>query len=359
MPFGTADAGEEAVETSAVDRVGLAYGFAAFGMWGLLPLYWHLLESTAPSEVLAHRMVWSLPSAVLILVLVRRWAWIRGLLRQPRRLALVVVSASLISVNWYLFIWAVANDRVLEASLGYFINPLLSIAIGVILLRERLRAAQWAAVGIGALAVLVMGVAYGQVPWLSLALSLSFAVYGLVKKMTALDGLEGFSADSALQFLPALFFVLLLSSRGESTFVGEGIGHTLLLVGTGMMTALPLIFFGAAAVRIPLSTVGLLQYLAPSTMFLLGVLVFREEMPPERWAGFLLVWLALTVLTWDALRRNHLQRAALRDARTRAAAAPTAEAADAAPDARGDVASAEIPAEAAPVASAPRGEPRD
>jgi chloramphenicol-sensitive protein RarD len=312
---------EEAVGATS-NRAGLAYGFAAFGMWGLLPLYWHLLEATAPSEVLAHRMVWSLPSAVLILVLVRKWSWIRPLLRQPKRLGLVVLSASLISVNWYLFIWAVANDRVIEASLGYFINPLLTIAIGVVLLRERLRRAQWAAVGIGALAVLVMSVAYGEAPWLSLALSVSFALYGLIKKMTALDGLEGFSADSALQFLPALFFVLLLASRGDSSFTSEGLGHTALLVGTGLATALPLIFFGAAAVRIPLSTIGLMQYMAPSTMFLLGVLVFKEQMPPERWIGFLLVWAALSVLTWDALHRAHRQRAGLRaDVRAADAAA--------------------------------------
>ncbi|WP_425581329.1 EamA family transporter RarD [Streptomyces sodiiphilus] len=287
-------------------------------MWGLLPLYWHLLASTGAWEVLAHRMVWSLPTALLILVLVRRWSWIRPLLRQPRRLGLVALSAALISVNWYLFIWAVSVGRVLEASLGYFINPLITIAIGVLLLRERLRTAQWAAVGIGVLAVVVMGVAYGQVPWLSLTLSVTFAAYGLVKKQTALDGLEGFSADSALQFLPALGFLVWLSARGESSFAAEGVGHALLLAGAGLATALPLIFFGAAAVRIPLSTVGLMQYIAPSTMFLLGVLAFNEEMPPERWIGFLLVWTALCVLTWDALRQARRGRVALRAARAAA-----------------------------------------
>lgn len=311
----------------ASDRAGLAYGFAAFGMWGLLPLYWHLLESTAPTEVLAHRMAWSLPTALLILAVARSWSWIRPLLRQPRRLALVLVSASLISVNWYLFIWAVANDRVIEASLGYFINPLLTIAIGVLLLRERLRRPQWAAVGIGALAVLVMSIAYGEVPWLSLTLSVTFALYALIKKMTALDGLEGFSADSMLQFLPAAVFLLVLAGRGESTFVSEGPGHTVLLVLTGLVTALPLIFFGAAAVRIPLSTIGLMQYMAPTTMFLLGLLAFNEKMPPERWIGFLLVWAALAVLTWDLLHRARRNRATLRTlAATAAAPDPAATA---------------------------------
>ncbi|WP_103503764.1 MULTISPECIES: EamA family transporter RarD [unclassified Streptomyces] len=297
---------------SATSRTGLVYGFVAFGLWGLLPLYWDLLRSTAPAEVLAHRMAWSLPTAVVILALFGKWSWVMPLLRDPRRLGLVLVSAALITVNWFLFIWAVANDKVIEASLGYFINPLLTIAIGVLLLREKLRPAQWVAVGIGAFAVLVMSFAYGEVPWLSLALSVSFAIYSLVKKTTGLDGLEGFSADCALQFLPAAIFVLVLMGRGDSTFASEGPLHMVLLIGTGLATALPLIFFGAAAVRIPLSTVGLLQYLAPSAMFLLGLFVFGEEMPTERWIGFGLVWLALTILTWDALRHSRKQRVAAR-----------------------------------------------
>jgi chloramphenicol-sensitive protein RarD len=277
-------------------------------MWGLLPLYWHLLEETAPGEVLAHRMVWSLPTAVALLALMRSWSWIRPLLRQPRRLALLALSASLITVNWYLFIWAVSEDRVLEASLGYFINPLLTIAIGVLLLKERMRPVQWVAVGIGGSAVVVMAIAYGEVPWVSLTLSVSFALYGLVKKQTALDGLEGFSADTALQFLPALVFLVALGARGDGSFTAEGPGHVFLLVFSGLATALPLIFFGAATVRVPLSTIGLMQYLAPTTMFLLGLLAFGEEMPPERWAGFLLVWTALSVLTWDALRQARRRR---------------------------------------------------
>ncbi|RBM04632.1 EamA family transporter RarD [Streptomyces sp. PT12] len=293
---------------ATASRAGLAYGFACFGIWGLLPLYWELMESATPSEVLAHRMVWSLPTALLLLMAARNWSWIRPLLRDPRRLALLATSASLISVNWWLFIWAIDQDRVLEASLGYFINPLFNIAIGVVLLKERLRPLQWVAAAIGGTAVLVMSVAYGQIPWVSLSLSVTFALYGLVKKRTALDGAEGFTADSALQFLPALGFLAALTARGDSSFTTEGTGHTLLLISTGLATAMPLIFFGAAAVRLPLSTLGLLQYLAPTTMFVLGLLVFHEEMPPERWAGFLLVWSALSLLTWDALRQARTRR---------------------------------------------------
>nr|WP_277348030.1 EamA family transporter RarD [Streptomyces sp. HNM0574] len=297
----------------------MLYGFAAYGMWGLLPLYWHLLESTGAFEVLAQRMVWSLPTALLILLMLRRWSWIRALLKQPAKLGLVVLAAAVISVNWGLFIWSVTVGRVLESSLGYFINPLVSIAFGVLLLRERLRPAQWAAVGIGATAVAVMAIAYGRMPWLSLGLAFSFATYGLIKKRIRLDGVEGFSAETAIQFLPALGFLIYLGVTGQGSFTAEGPGHALLLAFSGIATALPLIFFGGAAVRLPLSTIGLLQYLAPAFMFVLGLLVFHEEMPPERWAGFALVWVAICLLTWDALHTAHRTRTTLREAEARAA----------------------------------------
>ncbi|GAA2421806.1 EamA family transporter RarD [Streptomyces macrosporus] len=309
------------MESHGEHRTGLLLGFTAYGMWGLLPLYWHVLEPAGAVEVLAHRMVWSLPTALVILALLRRWSWVRPLSREPRKLGLIVVAATLISVNWWLFIWAVATDKVIEASLGYFINPLISIALGVLLLRERLRPAQWAAVGIGALAVAVLAVAYGRVPWLSLVLAMSFALYALIKKRVRLDGVESFGAETAVQFLPALGILLVLGARDEATFTTEGTGHALLLSLAGLATALPLIFFGGAAVRLPLSTIGLLQYLAPVSMFLLGLLAFDEAMPPERWAGFLLVWTALSVLTWDALRTARRSRARLRKAAAAAAAA--------------------------------------
>ncbi len=298
--------------STAESRSGLILGFTAYGLWGLLPLYWHLLESTGATEVLAHRMVWSLPTAVAVLAVLRRWSWIPQLLRQPRKLALLLAAATVISVNWGLFIWAVTTDRVLEASLGYFINPLVSIAFGVVLLRERLRAAQWTAVGLGVLAVAVLAVGYGKVPWLSIALALSFATYGLIKKHVRLDGVESFSAETAMQFLPALGFLIYLTVTGDSTFTTQGFGHGLLLACAGLATAIPLILFGGAAVRLPLSTIGLLQYMAPVFMFVLGLLVFHEPMPAERWAGFLLVWAALCLLTWDALHNARRGRAAVR-----------------------------------------------
>ncbi|WP_373299547.1 EamA family transporter RarD [Streptomyces poonensis] len=271
-------------------------------MWGLVPLFWPLLKPSGAAEILAHRMVWSLVLVGVALLVLRRWAWAGELLRQPRKLGLVTIAAAVITVNWGVYIWAVNAGHVVEASLGYFINPLVTIALGVLVLKERLRPVQWAAVGVGFAAVLVLAFGYGQPPWISLCLAFSFATYGLVKKKVNLGGVESLAAETAVQFLPALAYLLWLGSQGRSTFGTEGAGHAALLAATGVVTALPLVCFGAAAIRVPLSTLGLLQYLAPVFQFLLGILYFHEAMPPERWAGFSLVWLALALLTWDALR---------------------------------------------------------
>ncbi|MER6463542.1 EamA family transporter RarD [Streptomyces sp. NPDC001228] len=296
-------------------RAGLVNGFAAYGMWGMVPLFWPLLKPAGSLEILAHRMAWSLVFVAVALAFVRRWAWAGELLRQPRRLALVAVAAAVITVNWGVYIWAVNAGHVVEASLGYFINPLVTIAMGVLLLKERLRPVQWTAVGVGLTAVVVLAVGYGQPPWISLVLAFSFATYGLVKKKVNLGGVESLAAETAIQFLPALGYLLWLAGHGESSFVNDGAGHAALLASTGIVTALPLVCFGAAAIRVPLSTLGLLQYLAPVFQFLLGILYFHEAMPAERWAGFALVWVALALLTWDALRT------ARRSARALAAAA--------------------------------------
>ncbi|MEU6940195.1 EamA family transporter RarD [Streptomyces rubiginosohelvolus] len=313
-------------------RAGLLYGIGAYGMWGLVPLFWPLLEPSGAIEILAHRMVWSLGVVAVALLFVRRWAWIGELLRDRRKLGLISVAATTISVNWGLYIWAVNNGHVVEASLGYFINPLVTIALGVLLLGERLRPAQWAAVAISVAAVLVLAIGYGKPPWVSLVLAFSFATYGLIKKKVNMGGLESLAAETAVLFVPALGFLLWLAATGESTFTAGGTGHGFLLAATGIVTALPLICFGAAAIRVPLSTLGLLQYLAPVFQFGLGVLYFHEAMPPERWAGFALVWLALSLLTWDALRTARRNRVLAAELLATAAAAPGA-AATATPDA--------------------------
>ncbi|MDV5147671.1 EamA family transporter RarD [Streptomyces sp. SBC-4] len=308
-------------------------------MWGLVPLFWPLLKPAGAVEILAHRMVWSLLFVGIALLALRRWSWIPGLARSPRKLALITVAAAVISVNWGLYIWSVNTGHVVEASLGYFINPLVTIALGVLVLKERLRPAQWAAVGVGFAAVLVLAIGYGQPPWISLTLAFTFAIYGLVKKKLNLGGLESLAAETAVQFLPALGYLIWIGTQGTLTFGSEGAGHAALLAATGIVTAVPLVCFGAAAIRVPLSTLGLLQYLAPTFQFLLGILYFHEAMPPERWAGFSLVWLALTLLTWDALRTARRSRAAM--------AAMVAASAEAATEAVAPVESVPAPAPAA------------
>ncbi|MFJ8072455.1 EamA family transporter RarD [Streptomyces sp. NPDC096176] len=301
-------------------RAGLLYGIGAYGMWGLVPLFWPLLKPSGAGEILAHRMVWSLAVVGVALLALRQWGWIRELLRSPRKLGLIAVAATVITVNWGVYIWAVNSGHVVEASLGYFINPLVTIAMGVLLLKERLRTAQWAAVAIGFAAVLVLAIGYGRPPWISLTLAFSFAIYGLVKKKVNIGGLESLAAETAIQFLPALAFLLWLGADGTATFGAHGAGHAALLAATGIVTAAPLVCFGAAAIRVPLSTLGLLQYLAPVFQFALGILYFREAMPAERWAGFALVWLALSCLTWDALRTARRNKAEALRLAARAAA---------------------------------------
>ncbi|WP_406252517.1 EamA family transporter RarD [Streptomyces atratus] len=296
-------------------RAGLLSGIGAYGLWGLVPLFWPLLEPAGAIEILAHRMVWSLGFVAVALLVLRRWSWIGELVRQPRKLGLISVAAVTITVNWGLYIWSVNNGHVVEASLGYFINPLVTIAMGVLLLGERLRPVQWVAVGTAFAAVLVLAIGYGRPPWISLVLAFSFATYGLMKKKVDMGGLESLAAETAVMFVPALGYLLWLGARGESTFTSDGAGHAALLASAGLVTAVPLVLFGAAAIRVPLSTLGLLQYLAPVFQFALGILYFHEAMPPERWAGFALVWLALTLLTWDAFRTARRTRIQVREAR--------------------------------------------
>lgn len=317
-------------ESDSESRRGFWLGAAAYGMWGLFPLYWPLLEPSSSGEILANRMVWSLVVVVAILAVQRHWSWLRPLLGQPRRLALSAAAAAAVSLNWGVYIWGVNSGHVVETSLGYFINPLVTIAFGVLLLHERLRTAQWAAVGIGALAVVVLTIGYGRLPWIALTLALTFAVYGLLKKKVALSGLESLALETAFLFPFAVGYLVYLAVSGHST-LGHGAGHTGLLMLSGLITTIPLVCFGAAAIRVPLSMLGLLQYLAPIFQFSIGILYFHESMPPARWAGFALVWAALAVMTWDALRRLRADRAAIAAAALAAAAAQAAPAAPAAP----------------------------
>lgn len=292
-----------------MNRSGLAAGVAAYLLWGLFPLFWPLLEPAKPVEILAQRIVWSFVFIGAVLTLTLGFRWVRGIGR--RRLALLSLAAVLITVNWGTFIYGVNSEHVVETSLGYFINPLVTVALAVTVLRERLSAAQGAAVGIAAVAVALLTIDYGHPPWIALTLACSFGLYGLIKKHVGVDGTQSLAIETAVLIVPALAYLAWLSGTGDGTFTTEGPGHAALIAAGGVATAVPLMLFGAAAIRIPLTTLGLIQYLAPIMQFLIGVLVYGEPMPISRLAGFALVWLALVVFTVDAVRSSRRTRLAL------------------------------------------------
>lgn len=292
-------------------RKGFVLGLGAYVIWGFFPLYWPLLEPSGPVEVLAHRVVWSLAAVGALLLLARRWQAVRVVLRSPRTLLYLAVGSIVIGLNWILFIWGVNNGHVVEVSLGYFINPLVTILIGVLLLGERLRPVQWAALAVALAAVVQLTVDYGDLPWLALALAASFATYGLMKKKANIGAVEGLALETALLVLPAAGYLVFLHTSGGGTFGGSGWGHAALLAGTGLITVVPLLLFGGAATRVPMATLGLLQYVTPTLQFILGLVVFHEQMTTARWIGFAMVWAALLLITSESLA--HRRRSALRE----------------------------------------------
>lgn len=301
-------------ETSAPDPVrppstvadsvgrGTAYGLAAYGLWGVFPLYFQALIPAGPLEVLAHRVVWSLLVCTAILLVVGRLGWIPRLLARPRMLAAVSVAGLLIACNWTIYTFAVLSEHVTEAALGYFLNPLVTVALGVLILRERLRPLQWVAVGIGAAAGLYLTIDYGSPPWIAFSLALSFAAYGLVKKQVggSLSAVQSLTAETIVMTPFAIAILVYLALTGAQTFTTEGTAHSLLLASAGLATTVPLLLFAGAARRVPLTTIGLLQFLTPVLQLLTAVLLLGESMPASRWVGFGLVWMALTLLTLDS-----------------------------------------------------------
>lgn len=287
-------------------RRGLIFGATAYTLWGTFPLYWTLLEPGGAIEILAHRIVWSVLTMVMILVLARRVGHVRALLRDRRRLLLICCAAVVITVNWGGYIWGVNNGRVVETSLGYFINPLVTVLMGVLVLGERLRRLQWVAMTIAFVAVVVLTLDYGRPPWVALLLAFSFGTYGLLKKQAGVGAVESITVETMVIAPFAAAYIGWLVVAGQSSFGTNGIGHALLLTTTGIITAVPLMLFGAAAIRVSMVSLGLLQYLAPTIQFALGLLVFREDMPASRWIGFGLVWVALVMFTVEAV--NHRRR---------------------------------------------------
>ncbi len=293
-------------------NLGLAYGLGAYLMWGFFPIYWKFLQAIPAGEILAHRMVWSLLFVGALLGLRRRWQWARSVIAQPMIIIAYLAAASFLAVNWGLYIWSVNSGHVVETALGYFINPLVNVLFGALLLGERPRPAQWAAIAVAGCGVLYLTLAYGQPPWIALTLAGTFAVYGLIKKKAPLGALEGLSLETALLCLPALGYLIWLHSTGEGAFgVTDARTHGLLIF-SGVATALPLLCFAAAVRRLTLTAVGILQYLAPSIQFLLGVLLYKEPFTLTRLVGFALIWSGLLLYTIEGLaqrRRNRLRAA--------------------------------------------------
>ena len=296
-------------------RRGTAYGAAAYLLWGLFPLYWPLLEPAGSVEILAHRIVWTLVVVLGVLAVQRNWASIRQLTSDRRSLTILGAAAVLIAANWCLYIYGVTSEQVVETSLGYFINPIVTVMLGVLVLKERLRRLQWAAIALGTVAVAVLAVDYGRPPWIALGLAFSFGTYALLKNRVGakVGAVQSLTVETAVLVLPALGWMLLLEARGDGQLGHTGVGETLLLMSTGVVTAIPLLFFASAARRVPLTVVGLLQYLAPVLQFLTGVVIYDEPMPASRLAGFVLVWAALVVLTADMLRNRRIRRRAAED----------------------------------------------
>jgi chloramphenicol-sensitive protein RarD len=283
-------------------RRGLLFGLSAYVLWGLFPLYFPLLEPASAVEILAHRVLWTLVFMIGLLALRRRWAWVRQIIRDRRRLLILTVASLVIAVNWGVYIWAVNHGHVVEAALGYYINPLVTVLLGVVLLRERLRRGQWLAVGLATLAVVTLTVDLGRPPWVALVLALSFATYGLMKNRVQMPAVESLAVETALLVVPAAIVLAVIEAGGQASF-GRAQAHvTVLIVGLGVVTAVPLLLFGAAASRVPLSTMGLMQYVTPTLQFLIGLLVAHERMSVGRWLGFIIVCFALLVFTVDSLR---------------------------------------------------------
>lgn len=287
-------------------RRGTLYGAAAYLVWGAFPLYFPLLDPAGPVEITLHRVAWSLLVCLVVLAVLRGWSQVRNVARSPRRMVLLGLAATVLAVNWGVYIYGVNSGQVVQASLGYFINPILTVLLGVLVLRERLRPLQWVAVGVGAVAVAVLTVDYGGLPWIALTLALTFGCYGLVKNRVGrgVGALTSLTVETAVLAPVAVVVLVWWGATGAGTLTSEGPGHAALLASTGVVTAIPLLFFAAAARRVPLTTIGLLQYLTPVLQFLVGVLVYREAMPVSRWVGFSIVWLALVILTADMLRSS-------------------------------------------------------
>ena len=287
---------------------GLVFGLTAYFIWGIVPLYWPHLQPASPLEILAHRVIWSLVLLGLIVGVQKSFPKVASVLRNPRSLSLLVLAAVLISVNWGIFIWASVTKHLLDSSLGYFITPLLSVALGVVFFKERLRSLQWLAVAIATASVIFLTVTLGTLPWVALSLATSFGIYGYIKKLANVPAIESLFIETLLLAPVALGYLFWLAAHGQGSFGHQGMSHALWLASSGIVTAVPLLFFGAAAIRVPLTTMGMLQYLGPTLQYIIGLYVFHEPMSHIRLTGFILTWIAIGIFTFDALHRRQVTR---------------------------------------------------
>jgi chloramphenicol-sensitive protein RarD len=269
----------------------------------MFPLYWPLLEPANPLEIVSHRAVWTLVFCIVVLAITHALKSTLATFKRPKVAIKLFLASILISINWLVYIWATNNGHVVEASLGYYINPLIIIAFGVILLKEKMRQLQWVAVSIATVGVVILTVDYGRLPWVALGLALSWGTYGLVKKQLGLGALEGLAIETMIAFIPYCGYLLFIGSKGEGQF-GHEIGLTALLISAGAVTAIPLLLFNGSTTRLPYSTIGLLQYITPTIQFSIGVWVNHEAMPTARWVGFIFIWLALMTLAGDLIKSS-------------------------------------------------------
>ena len=287
-------------------KIGLLYGVSAYVLWGTFPLYWPLLEPASPLEIVSHRAAWTSVFCILVLSYQKQLRQMFKLMATKRVFLRLTAASALISVNWLVYIWATNNGHVVEAALGYYINPLIIIAFGVLLLKERMRRLQWFAVGLGFIGVVVLTFDYGRLPWIALALAISWGSYGLIKKQLNLGAVEGLAIETLISFIPYAGYLFYLGSKGQGQW-GHNLVLTLLLTGAGAVTAIPLLLFNGSATRLPYSTIGLLQYITPTLQFSIGVWVRHEAMPAARWIGFVIIWGALAALATDLVRSTKAQ----------------------------------------------------
>lgn len=295
---------------------GLGFALAAYALWGFLPLYFVLLAPAGPFEIVALRILLGLAFCAILLTITRGWRTLWGLMKQPRVLGIMAIAGVLIYINWQTYIFAILTGHVVEGALGYFMNPIVTVALGVVYLRERLRPAQWVAVGISVIAILVIAIGYGEFPWIALTLAFSFGLYGYIKKRVGaqVDAVSGFTMETALLTPVAIVILGIVAATSGIVTGNAGTPHLILSLFAGAVTATPLLLFAAAARRLPLVYIGLTQYIAPVLQFIIGVVILHEDMPIERWIGFALVWVALIVLTADALASGRARRASLEPA---------------------------------------------